>query len=302
MGTWGVRAFENDSANDWSGALTGASDFAAIDAAIKSVVKSKAGSSIELDDAIEAVAAAEIIASARGQNSVALPSHIANWLAEQDYQPTDDIAARAAQAVERIAEESELREQWEAKSSWLKEMSGLAERLRAAPVRKRSPATTRKLTSRTDESSIAAIRKKLGFRIAWNELNENCEPKSAAAAVALKDADLILLGQIPSLKTLILAEGKFTLAGLQHIAKLQLHRLNLEATNVTDDAAPVIAQIRGLTRLEVQETKVTDRFLHDVSELTTLEFLNVSQTKVTAQGVSCLKTALPRCTVQTESE
>jgi hypothetical protein len=301
-GNLGGGAFENDHASDWSAALMDASDFAAIEEAIERALESQPGRSIDLDDAIEAVAAAEIIASARGQQGASLPSKITQWLAENDYEPTEDLAARAAQAVERISQESELREEWEAKSSWVKEMSGLAKRLRAATARKRSQATETDAAFSRGSRSLVAIRKKLGFRIAWNELNENCEPTSAAAAVTLKDADLMLLGQIPSLKTLILAEGKFTLAGLQHLAGLKLDRLNLEATNISDDAAPIVTQMRGLKRLEVQETKVTDRFLHQLSELSTLEFLNVSQTRVTAHGVSGLKAALPGCTVQTESE
>jgi uncharacterized protein DUF4259 len=302
MGTWGVGAFENDHANDWSGALVGESDFAPIEDAIDQALKSQAGRSIDLDDAIEAVTAAAIVASARGHRGVELPSHIGDWLAEQAYQPDEELAARAAQAVERIAEQSELREEWEAKSSWLKEMSGLADCLRAAPVRRRSQPKKEKESSPDGVQSLAAIRKKLGFRIAWGELNDKCEPTWAAAGVTLKDADLVLLGQIPSLKTLSLAEGKFTVAGLRHIAALKLDCLNLEASNVGDDAAQIIAGMHGLRRLDLQETKVTDRFLHQLSNLSTLEFLNVSQTKATAQGVSVLKAALPGCTVQTESE
>src|SRR4051794_29276607 len=103
MGTWGAGAFENDHANDWLGALVSEGDFASVEEAIERALTSKAGRSINLDDAIEAVAAAEIVASARGQKTAEVSSELAQWVADNDYRPTDMLAARAAQAVERIA-------------------------------------------------------------------------------------------------------------------------------------------------------------------------------------------------------
>ena len=147
MGTWGVGAFENDGAADWVGSLTDGGSISSLEDAITCVCKANSGSSIDLDEAIEAVAAAEVIAIARGHPGNAVPASVKRWINACDYAPADDVARVAGRAIARIARKSELRDEWNAEARWLDEIAGLAERLGKPAVRRRKSAQAKKIVS-----------------------------------------------------------------------------------------------------------------------------------------------------------
>ena len=133
MGAWGTASFENDSAIDWFFRLEEAVDpgeviTLALDAAV--------GEADELgvEAACEAVAAAELSASCAGHGPERLPDRVRAWVEMHPHEPHDSELAVAVQALRRVREESELREQWdedfEAQGErWLREIDDLIARI-----------------------------------------------------------------------------------------------------------------------------------------------------------------------------
>lgn len=311
MGTWGTGAFDNDGAADWALALEDGATAGHVNKPIRRLARRKSGGTIDLDDALEAVAAAAVMAAARGNGGRRVPPSVRTWITETGYAPSSSMVDAAAAVVDAISAAGELHDEWASDPLWRKAMSDLARRLRA-PVKAAPPASRPRTTKGKSKATAAApdparlspkqIRKKLGYRVAANALDAEHNPTWLNAATRLTDADLALLGQLPSLKKLVLVEGRFSAAGLQHLAKLELVWLSLGATNVTDDAGPVCARIKTLVRLDVDETRVSDRFLESLADLSRLKLLNVIGTKVTHRGIARLQAALPGCRIYSDPD
>jgi Domain of unknown function (DUF4259) len=109
MGTFGVRAFENDGALDWVWELDGSSveilriAFAATEADY-----------LEAPVAEIAVAAAEVVASAMGRSVQGVPPEVTAWLAINASSLSSSYAEGAIKALDRVTgEHSELQELYE---------------------------------------------------------------------------------------------------------------------------------------------------------------------------------------------
>lgn len=114
MGTWSHEPFGNDSANDWAYELEECTDFSLVAAALKRAADSEGY--LDADEAVEAVAAAEVLAKAlgRGTQSDAYTEKVDAWLASISITPPPELSALAQRALSRVlAAESELRELWE---------------------------------------------------------------------------------------------------------------------------------------------------------------------------------------------
>lgn len=114
MGTWSHEPFGNDTANDWAYELEACTDFALVEAALKRVADG--AGYLDADEAVEAVAAAEVLAKARGRGTQAdaYTKKIDAWLASITATPSPALSALAQRALARVlAPESELRELWE---------------------------------------------------------------------------------------------------------------------------------------------------------------------------------------------
>ena len=114
MGTWSHEPFGNDSAADWAFALKGQQDFSAVEAALRQVVDNEGY--LDADMAVEAIAAAEILAKAngRGTQSDAYTEPVEEWLESIEVPPPAELYVLARRALVRVLEpESELRELWE---------------------------------------------------------------------------------------------------------------------------------------------------------------------------------------------
>src|SRR5689334_5235570 len=86
MGTTGTGAFENDGAMDWAFKLTSLrAGTTAIAAALKRANKTRPGATVELDDAAQGLAAAEIVAAGRGHPAKNLPGHVLEWVSEKNF-------------------------------------------------------------------------------------------------------------------------------------------------------------------------------------------------------------------------
>jgi hypothetical protein len=89
---------------------------------------------LELDSATAAIAGAELLASCAGQAADDLADHIRRWVTEHPHQPHGDDIEQAVRAVERVRDESELRELWELEmgqdNAWNRAVDDLIARLR----------------------------------------------------------------------------------------------------------------------------------------------------------------------------
>lgn len=114
MGTWSHEPFGNDSANDWAYDLEDCTDFSLVAAALRRAADS--GEYLDADEAVEAIAAAEVLAKAlgRGTQSDAYTEKVDAWLASIPAKPSPELSTLAQRALARVlGPESELRELWE---------------------------------------------------------------------------------------------------------------------------------------------------------------------------------------------
>jgi hypothetical protein len=108
MGAWGTAAFDNDDASDWVYELE-KQGIAAVDSALREAL---GPGELEMPTDVNAIAAGEVIAAARGRPVDGLREDIlalANGLAPS---VTTEHAARARTAVERVLAGSEVAELW----------------------------------------------------------------------------------------------------------------------------------------------------------------------------------------------
>lgn len=133
MGTWGTGSFQNDSASDWFYTVEEAVDPGLVIASALDDALAEAGY-LELDSASAAIAGGELLASCAGQAADDLPDHIRWWVTDHSHQPHAAEIEQAVHAVERVRDESELRELWGEEhgpeNSWLRVVEDLIARLR----------------------------------------------------------------------------------------------------------------------------------------------------------------------------
>lgn len=114
MGAWGIGAFENDTACDWSDDLLETSDLTLLKTALKQVIDEE--DYLDSDLACEAIAACEVIALLRGHEGVsdAYTESIETWVAANKSLNPTSLLPLAQQALDRIlAPDSELLELWQ---------------------------------------------------------------------------------------------------------------------------------------------------------------------------------------------
>jgi hypothetical protein len=131
MGAWGPGVFENDDASDWVWELEDDTDGTVLADALSIVTTAPVSEFIEAPDASNALAAAEIVASARGSRAADLPTEAVVWLDAHSAVVDEKLVAKARTAVERIAADSELKELWDESDStaWSTVVAALAARL-----------------------------------------------------------------------------------------------------------------------------------------------------------------------------
>ena len=134
MGAWSHESFGNDTACDWCGPLTSAVDLAYVDETLQKVLDA-GDEDLDMDAASEAIAAAEVIARARGRFGVrdAYSQAIDDWVEKVRPVPSPALLAKAGTALNRVVSEpSELLELWqesEDAEAWLSAVAQLRERI-----------------------------------------------------------------------------------------------------------------------------------------------------------------------------
>lgn len=132
-GAWGAGPFDNDDAQDWVIELQKGSGIAALAGALQHV--ETVSGYIEAPECSVALAAAAIVAVARGKPAADLPEEVQQWLESARPRVTPQLVSRAHDVVVRCrdSKESELRELWletDAGKEWLSVNGALAQRLR----------------------------------------------------------------------------------------------------------------------------------------------------------------------------
>lgn len=117
MGTWDVGPFDNDTAADWCGDLDEAApeQRATLIRDALSRVAEHGDEYLDSDDAVEAIAAAAIVASQLPGGTAIDTAYAPDFLLEGGtVEVANDVPAIAVQALDRIVgDDSEWRELWE---------------------------------------------------------------------------------------------------------------------------------------------------------------------------------------------
>jgi hypothetical protein len=106
-----------------------------------------------------------------------------------------------------------------------------------------------------------------------------------------------LIEQMADLEQLNLRRGLVGDELLKGIGPLPIRYLSLEATRITDDGLPHLAQLTNLQELVLPETAVTDEGLAHLERLTHIDSIMLGQTRVTVRGIERLKQSLPNCSI-----
>jgi hypothetical protein len=116
MGANGAKNFENDDASDWVYDLTESDGPELLTEAFAIVEKLDFA---DAPDCCIALAAAEVVAAAKGKPSSDLPDEIRTWLENQDHlDKFKKLDKRAAKVAKKVQAKSELRDQWEESDDW----------------------------------------------------------------------------------------------------------------------------------------------------------------------------------------
>jgi hypothetical protein len=170
MGTWGAKAFQNDSAADWLAELE-AGGIAMLRATLEGVADTAQDDEVDVDDGASAIAAAEIVAAALGRGRDRLTIAANAWLDRNQGVVVPEDMALATHAVKRVVSgESELRALWDESgpaSPWHADVRTLLERLAgeadavtgiAPATNARQPSRPRKVNERDKQVLVTFLR------------------------------------------------------------------------------------------------------------------------------------------------
>ncbi len=134
MGTWGVNAFENDTALDWVWELEESEDLSVVMAALEGPLADDADEYLEAPVCEMALAAAEIVAALKGNPPEKLPLEADDWVKRNRgrLKVDQELIETAHDAIARVVADSELRELWdesEELAAWEKALESLQKRL-----------------------------------------------------------------------------------------------------------------------------------------------------------------------------
>ena len=132
MGAWGYLPFDDDTVNDWADGLGDVDDLSYVKAAFDEL--EEVGSEyLDHDIACNALGACEVLARLRGRPGYknAYTENVDQWVAaHKKLKPSQALIKRAVAAIDRIlAQESELREQWDGNDDWRRAVDDLRNRL-----------------------------------------------------------------------------------------------------------------------------------------------------------------------------
>lgn len=108
MASWGTGSFENDDAKDFLGSLN-----AKEPGDLKIILENAAQIDyLQAPASSVVVAAAEVVASAKGRAPQQVPLEIAEWVKKVEGAPSDEMCDLARMAVSKVRLNSELKDLW----------------------------------------------------------------------------------------------------------------------------------------------------------------------------------------------
>jgi len=131
MGAWGLSAFDNDDAQDWLLEFTDRPRVSTISNALEEGACS-ADKYLEIPECNLALVSAEVIAALNGAPHASLPISLRDCLRKSRIDVNEELITLALRAVGRVKSASELKEECSNAmtiTQWLREISGLEERL-----------------------------------------------------------------------------------------------------------------------------------------------------------------------------
>lgn len=131
MGTWSYYNFDNDAAADFAEDFRETPNEATLYEALATAAEEEGY--LEIDEASQALAAAEIVAAILGKPAADFPPGLLPAVAHVDAADSDDLRELAEQAVEAVLQKSELQEEWagsEDYGNWQKLQQDLLARLK----------------------------------------------------------------------------------------------------------------------------------------------------------------------------
>jgi tetratricopeptide (TPR) repeat protein len=183
LGSWDVSVFGNDEAREWLSELILSTSTEPIFRALVNAAKVRDTEYLQAPECERALAAAELVASARGKPGSEIPPALTTWLSEQKFVAGTQIADLAIRVLDRIAANSELRELWadtDSAEDWENTVRNLQQRLRE----------TREISierDRTEEVSVEDLCEEAAVFVAEHRFTEalakyeqalSLEPKS----------------------------------------------------------------------------------------------------------------------------
>jgi len=133
MGAWGAKSFENDDAMDWAAELEKSADQTFVEKGLRQALERR-GKYLEAPDAGIGLAAAEVVAALAGLPFKALLGGVAAWVTNQKRLNNRSLLNLAVEMVQRVRNDSELKELWEEAGAedWNNALINLDARLREA--------------------------------------------------------------------------------------------------------------------------------------------------------------------------
>ena len=129
MGGWGAGSFENEDAQNFISALH------ALEPAELQRILARAADHedyLNASDSSMTIAAAEVVATAKGNPPRAVPKQITEWIGKVEGAPSVEMLDLARRAVERVRANSELKDLWleaEGLNEWTAALHDLEARL-----------------------------------------------------------------------------------------------------------------------------------------------------------------------------
>ena len=132
MGLWRADTFENSEALDWLSDLLDENDLYFVHNTLEIIADYPPGEQPDSWDCICALAAAELVAAARGEPPEIFPPVAAEWVEAYGLEPDEELMDFSTKAVERIGTNSWLKNEWdeaEDNEKWYHSLTDLKRRL-----------------------------------------------------------------------------------------------------------------------------------------------------------------------------
>jgi hypothetical protein len=132
MGTWNAQSFANEQALDWLTELLDEQDVYFIHNTLEIIADYPGDEAPNIWDCHCALAAAEMVAAAKGNPPAQFPAAARKWLQSNPLELDDELMSFVQKAIERIETHSELKQSWQEGpevAQWYEAISDLRNRL-----------------------------------------------------------------------------------------------------------------------------------------------------------------------------